>query len=662
MEGTTTKQALHVIVPDFQDIRGEDSIQQQFKLMLNCIDDPTNEHLREQFNKFFKKTRTPANKQLQDQYNQVLLNTPSEDFVSLNAKNLAFMREEAKNRMIASSINPECYQVVKGDHQKSQHKPLTDPDTGSKMYSLLTEKLERIVYYGEVKKTLFPQVAPTESARHCLLQDHIKKMDELGLSEKQKRTALSYWTEIHMPNRHSQIKNLEYRGSNVMFQAILSNLSESEEYKTIHTKLKNISRDSTGPSYKDAHADMHCYYTQLLRLEDLDPMKFDDILKRAESLAFKNSLDLVSPVCMDILRKKTQKHQQYWHTEPSNSDVMEFVTLLEEEHPECKLKTKVTLKPSSVYISKAYLYQTDNESFIPAMNTETSEVFEYIDYYSDETDTWSEENESDFDEEIEEEDEKEEGEEEYFEDEITQFNINTEDEEDQSKQWDSDDEEEVQVYYTQREPRFNRRPDQPRRGGRYNNRGGRNNRRRRYESPRREYRGRNRLRVFRETSGNRGRRSPGRRHYYVSNYTNPKDKRPYDYASRDKSDQMRHKYGRTGGYNKPRQNYDSNRDRSGSANSYGRDRTGHVNSYGRANQTMKGKEAHEYPVYCKVCTFHHTERKCPFYEFSQQLCFQCRGNHPTKSCRIQELREKFKRGNTKPFRSYRGYKSGRSPQ
>ena len=116
MEGTGTKQALHHLVPDFQDLRGEDSVQQQFKLILDCLDDPSNEDIREQFNKFFKKTRIPANKQLEDQYNQVLINTPSEDFVSLNAKNLTFMREEARNKMIASSINPECFQVAKADH------------------------------------------------------------------------------------------------------------------------------------------------------------------------------------------------------------------------------------------------------------------------------------------------------------------------------------------------------------------------------------------------------------------------------------------------------------------------------------------------------------------------------------------------------------------
>ena len=656
MEGAGTKQALHNLVPDFQDIRGEDSIQQQFKLMLECLDDPSNENIREQFNKFFKKTRTPANKQLQDQYNQILLNTPSEDFVSLNAKNLAFMREEARNKMIASSINPECFQVAKADHQKSHHKPLTDPDTGSRMYSLLTEKLERIVYYGELKKSLFPQVAPTESARHCLLQDHIKKMDDLGLSEKQKKTALTYWTEIHMPTRHSQIKNLEYRGSMVMFQAILSNLSESEEYKVIHNKLKNISRDSTGPSYKDAHAEMHCYYTQLLRLEDLDPIKFDTIMKKAETLAFKNSLDLVSSTCMDILRKKTQKHQQIWHTEPSNSDVMEFITLLEEEHPECKLTAKVTLKPSSVYISKAYLYQTDDEPLLPAMNTETSEVYDIVDYYSDDTDDWTEEYAStDYEEVEEEEDEVYRSAEEYYEDDITTFNINTEDEDNLGRKlpslYDSDDEDGVQIYYTQRDPRFNRKSDRNRTKRRYNNR-------RNFESPRRDNRGRNRLRMYREDSDKRGRRSPGRRHYYVSSYVNPKDRRHYDYASRDRPDKVRQTYRKTrpnfsDSYNRTRQNYN---------NSYNRARTGYVNSSGRINQNMKGKESYKNAIYCKVCTFYHKEKACPFYGFSNQLCFKCKGKHATNDCQIQELREKFQRKNAQPFRSYKNFNNKKDPQ
>ena len=286
------------------------------------------------------------------------LQLPEKSQLDLEAQNQRFLANVQDQYNEAKALSHERGYTIAEPSVLTQARTLktlivTD-DSGTLMFSFQQNQHVQIQYNKEVTRSLFAQVlASSENTNlYCLTIQMLRRCEQLGLSSEQVKKALIILCQEKVPSFKATLTNLMTQGVRTMLTHFLSQTSQAREEGLIYDKLKDLKRTGGDPSMMTLITQLRIYYLDFFNIKNPSENSMKSNLERAESLAYQNALDFLTPVAVLRVKRNISEYTERNGLGPDRDTLINFLEAVEDIDSSSRTMEPLSLRSSSIYLGQ----------------------------------------------------------------------------------------------------------------------------------------------------------------------------------------------------------------------------------------------------------------------------------------------------------------------
>ena len=286
------------------------------------------------------------------------LKLPEKSQLDLEAQNQQYLANVQDQYNQAKALSHERGYTIAEPSVLTQARTLktliVSDDAGTLMFSFQQNKHVQIQYNKEITKSLFAQIlASSESTNlYCLTIQVLRRCEQLGLSSEQVKKALIILCQEKVPSFKATLTNLMTQGVRTMLTHFLSQTSQTREEGLIYDKLKALKRTGGVPSMMTLITQLRICYLDFFNIKNPSENSMKSNLERAESLAYQNSLDFLTPVAVLRVKRNISEYTERNGLGPDRDTLINFLEAVEEVDTSSRTLEPITLRSSSIYLGQ----------------------------------------------------------------------------------------------------------------------------------------------------------------------------------------------------------------------------------------------------------------------------------------------------------------------
>ena len=180
----------------------------------------------------------------------------------------------------------------------------------------------------------------------------LRRCEQLGLSSEQVKKALIILCQEKVPSFKATLTNLMTQGVRTMLTHFLSQTSQAREEGLIYDKLKALKRTGGDPSMMTLITQLRICYLDFFNIKNPSENSMKSNLERAESLAYQNSLDFLTPVAVLRVKRNISEYTERNGLGPDRDTLINFLEAVEEIDTSSRTLEPITLRSSSIYLGQ----------------------------------------------------------------------------------------------------------------------------------------------------------------------------------------------------------------------------------------------------------------------------------------------------------------------